>query len=158
MISGDQPRVLIVDDDENFTFLLHKAFRKSGIESVTSVSNGGEAARYVSGISSQMDRSPDLIIVDLNMAGIGGFEFLGWLQRNPLHRHIPVIVLSGTRNPAEREKSVQLGAREFYEKPFGFEELKALVANHLSKWIQAPQTDNRRDVQLQGKSNPSISA
>lgn len=128
--------VLIIDDDLGFTYLLQKTLLKCGVNSVDSVPSGREAAQYIAGLPPyQMRPMPDLLFVDLKMAGIEGLELIQWLQRDPLYMKIPIVILSGSSDPIDRERSLALGVQAFYEKPMEQAKLTGIVEKVLKEFF-----------------------
>jgi CheY-like chemotaxis protein len=74
---------------------------------------------------------PDLIFIDLKMNGINGLDLIRWIKRNPLFRGISIVVLSGSIDPDDHAQALENGAKAFYLKPQGTDELYALVQNVL---------------------------
>lgn len=88
VLSGRQKRVLIVDDDEGVRFFVQAVMEQEGWLTMEA-SNGEEALDAVAGLR------PDLVILDLDMPVLNGFETFNRLRSNPLTQEIPVIVLTG---------------------------------------------------------------
>jgi CheY-like chemotaxis protein len=129
--------ILIVDDDLGFTYLLHKTLIQFGCSNVHSVINGREAAQHVAGIAAYRKDPPDLIFLDLNMPGAGGQELIDWICCHPTFRDIPVVILSGVRDPEIIDKATkQFVVRAFYEKPAQVEKLRAIVKEVLEKILK----------------------
>ena len=118
--------ILIVDDDLGFAYLLEKALRRSGVKQVDSVASGTHAVNYIAGHLTAAKR-PNLLFIDLKMDGaMDGFDLLDWLQL-PQYKEISAIVLSASNDPSDREKSLKLGAKAFYEKPHEVEKLDKVL-------------------------------
>jgi CheY-like chemotaxis protein len=133
VISQRAIKVLIVDDDSLDIYLLHKTLRRLGIENVESLRTGEDASKYIVGLAPFEDRLlPDVIFLDLKMNGIDGFEFISFVKRNPLFRNIPLIVLSGSTDPRDREKALHLGASAFFQKTSELDEMKAMLEESLT--------------------------
>ena len=81
----------------------------------------------------QKGNLPDLIITDINMPEISGFEFLSQLKSSVLFSHVPVFVLSSIESRVDQIKLLEIGAADFILKPFIPEELKVRIA----KWIKS---------------------
>ncbi len=77
---------------------------------------------------------PDLIITDVNMPDVNGFEFLTQLKSSMLFHSIPVFVLSSIENSSDQIRLLEMGAADFILKPFNPEELKVRI----KKWIKQP--------------------
>ncbi|WNJ21114.1 response regulator [Pontibacter sp. G13] len=113
--------ILIVDDDASIrmllTFILKQQYRVSTCE------NGWEAlAQLASG------EIPDLIIADLDMPKMTGFELLSHIRMSGLWRNLPFVILSGFETPKTREACFQQGASAYLLKPFNPEIVKREIA------------------------------
>ncbi len=96
--------------------------------------DGEEAIRYFSnGIP--MDSTPELILLDLNLPLVSGFEVLEFLKANSELRRFPVVVLSGSSNPAEIERCYAAGANSYICKPFGLQQVFDMAAQIVSYWF-----------------------
>jgi putative two-component system response regulator len=104
-------RILVVDDDVLVGMLLEQILTTAG-HSVTVRRNGMEALDAIA------QSPPDLILLDLDMPSLGGFEVCEQVKRNPATRFTPVVIITGRDPPAARLQSWELGADEFLSKPF----------------------------------------
>lgn len=130
--SNASRRVLIVDDDVADTYFLHKTLRKMGIENVTTLSSGEDAAKYMAGLAPYVNLDlPHIIFLDLKMVGISGPELIIWLKKSPLYKHIPIIVFSGSDNPSEQAQVLALGAAQFHGKTATPDRLKVIIETAL---------------------------
>lgn len=109
-------KILVIDDEITIRTLLDKFL--SNQFDVTAMGNGQEALNWL-----QSGNIPDLIIVDLEMPSMDGFEFLSQVKASGYFRSIPVMMLSGVDSSAERVKCLKAGALDFMIKPFNPEEL-----------------------------------
>ncbi len=110
----DRPQrlVLVVDDDPAITKLLRRMLEADG-HSVVVAADGQAALERVA------ERRPDLVVLDLDMPGVGGLEVCRRLKSDPETRLLPVLVLSGTGKAfGARLRAWELGADEFLTKPF----------------------------------------
>ena len=112
--------VLIVDDDEDLRFLARKALLRSG-HTVLEADSGEE------GLKSVDINKPDLVLLDLNMPGMDGFEVLKRLRLSETGRSLPVIVLTALGDEESARSSFQSGATDFLNKPFTPPQLDARV-------------------------------
>jgi len=108
--------ILVIDDEITIRTLLEKFLGKS--YDVTAMSNGQEALNWL-----QAGNLADLMIVDLEMPNMDGFELLKQVKSSGFFREIPVMMLSGVDSSAERVKCLKAGALDFMIKPFNPEEL-----------------------------------
>jgi DNA-binding response OmpR family regulator len=109
-------KILVIDDEITIRTLLEK-FLGNQYE-VTAMGNGQEALSWLQG-----GNMPDLMIVDLEMPSMDGFEVLRQVKSSGFFRSIPVLMLSGVDSSAERVKCLRAGALDFMIKPFNPEEL-----------------------------------
>jgi DNA-binding response OmpR family regulator len=114
----EKPRIIIVDDDRDTRELLAMALETEGFE-VASAANGLRL------ISSLQLRRPHLILLDVNMSWIDGFELCKAVKKNESFRDIPVIFVSGRGEPEDRRKGIEAGAADYFVKPL---DLEALIA------------------------------
>jgi PAS domain S-box-containing protein len=115
-------RVLIVEDDPDITDMLTRTLRRVGF-TTESAGDGYEA------LATARRVHPDVILLDLRLPGMDGYEALSHLKRNIATGAIPIIALSAhVSNPvAERERLIMLGASDFLLKPLGIEEVVTAV-------------------------------
>jgi CheY-like chemotaxis protein len=73
------------------------------------------------------NRSVALIVTDLNLPHGSGFELIEWLKKDPLYRHVPVVVVSGDSRKDAAECSLRLGADAFFTKPFSPAEIRRKI-------------------------------
>ena len=118
-------RILVVDDSLSVRKFASMVLRAHGFEVVTAT-QGLEAL-------AELEKTPvDLILTDLEMPVMHGYELLGELGRRNLLESIPTLVLSSRAGQAHREKALTLGARDYLVKPFEEESLVAVVRRHLA--------------------------
>jgi DNA-binding response OmpR family regulator len=116
----EKPRIIIVDDDRDTRELLAMALETEGFE-VASAANGLRL------ISSLQLRRPHLILLDVNMSWIDGFELCKAVKKNENFRDIPVIFVSGRGEPEDRRKGIEAGAADYFVKPLDLHRLIARI-------------------------------
>lgn len=119
-LSDQNPVVLVVDDCEFVHRLLHARLRSESIR-IESLLDGTKATETAVNIT------PALILLDLNMPEMDGFEILRRLKDDADTMHIPVIVLSGQDSAEDKVTAFDLGAVDFISKPFDMTELRARI-------------------------------
>ncbi len=125
-----KPRILIVDDDPVIVRLLQVNFRLEGYE-VDTASRGEEALQAVKA------HLPDVVVLDVMMPGIDGWEVCRRLKENPKVSHIPVIFLSARAQDEDLQRGYALGVDEYVTKPFDPAHLVEIVRRSLDKRTQA---------------------
>jgi CheY-like chemotaxis protein len=122
--------LLLVDDDAVDVLLFSRAAKESGLGlRLRALKSGQQAIDYLQAKGEYADRSlhpmPDLIVLDLNMPGVTGFEFLAWRKPSVIFSSIPVIVLSGFKNDGAGT-AAELGADKYIAKsndPMGWKRI-----------------------------------
>jgi len=117
-------RILIIDDETVARKALHQALTKAGY-SVLEASDG------TSGLELAKGSKPDLIICDIDMPGMTGFETLTALKADDRTKDVPFVFLTGSSDAITGKLGRMLGAEEFIEKPFSFSKLLAVVGTRL---------------------------
>lgn len=138
--SAGQLTVLHVDDDPNDAALLLAASRKADVRfHIQNVEDGEQAVAYLSGKGKYSDRSryaiPSLVLLDLKMPRVNGFEILKWIRNHPKLNQLPVIVLSGSELNDDIRLAYAEGANSYLVKPLGFDSLVALIKSIASVWL-----------------------
>ena len=116
-------KILVVDDELTICLIVDNFLSKK--YDVFTVNDGVLALEWLE------NTIPDLIISDIQMPNMDGFEFLTKLRQRGFTKHTPVIMLSGKSESKERIKCYQLGAQDYLKKPFNPEELDELVKKNL---------------------------
>lgn len=117
-------RILVVDDSPSVRGLLVTVLRERGYETETAVD--GEAALLACSA-----RPPDLILLDVTMPGMDGYETCRRLKTDPSLADIPVVFMSAFAETLDQVRAFALGAVDFVTKPFKAEELHARISTHL---------------------------
>jgi DNA-binding response OmpR family regulator len=116
-------KILVLDDEISICLLLENFLSEK--HDVITINDGLEALLWLE------DNIPDLIISDIQMPKMDGYEFLTNLRQRGFTKHTPVIMLSGKSESKERIKCYRLGAQDYLTKPFNPEELDELVKKNL---------------------------
>lgn len=129
--------ILIVDDTpDNIRILMETLREEYKILAATS----GEMALK----AALAENPPDLILLDIMMPGMDGFEVCGRLKQNPDSRDIPVIFITAINSPEDETRGLKTGAVDFITKPFSPLVVKARVRTHLSLKLAYLEADNAR--------------
>lgn len=109
--------ILIVEDDIGIRLITGRYLQQVGYHIIT-VENGEKALDIFKTVN------PDLILLDIEMPGIDGFTVCQEVRKQS---NVPIIFLTVRRNPADREKSFQVGGNDFLTKPFNFDTLESRI-------------------------------
>ena len=115
--------ILIVDDQESNVSLLEQMLREAGYTSVASTMNPNEVCAL------HRKNRYDLILLDLQMPGMDGFQVMEGLKTNEADSYLPVLVI--TAQPGHKLRALQAGAKDFISKPFDLVEVKTRIHNML---------------------------
>ena len=126
-----QWRILIADDDPYIRQLLELALSEDGY-AVVSASDGHELVRLA------QDRAPSLILVDLAMPGMDGYEAIRQLRNDTRTAHVPMLILTARTDAKDIVTGFETGADDYIVKPFDITELLARVKSHLRRSAQRP--------------------
>ena len=126
--------ILIVEDDLDVADMLNAYFRVQGYEVLTA--NLGEEA-----VKLTQRKFPDLVILDIRLPDIDGYEVARRLRNDRHSREIPIIFLTDKRNRQERLQGLELGADDYVTKPFDVQELRLRVRNALRRSSQGTLTN-----------------
>jgi signal transduction histidine kinase/HPt (histidine-containing phosphotransfer) domain-containing protein len=132
-----RPLVLLVDD-EKVSLKILSDLLKDEVD-IALAKNGRQALDKVSQVQ------PDLILMDVLMPGIDGFEVIAQLKANDATEAIPVIFITGLNSAGEEERGLTLGAQDYIHKPFSPEVVKARVATQLKIVHQRQQLQKLSD-------------
>ena len=117
-MSDRQPRVLVVDDEENITFLLDSALRHFGFD-VRVASNGRDALATVESFA------PDVVLLDVMLPDLDGFEIVRRLRMDGTK--VPVLFLTARDTTEDKVRGLSLGGDDYVTKPFSLEEVVARI-------------------------------
>ncbi len=118
-------KILIVDDEPINVMIASRILQKNDYE-IDTASNGEEALQRIE------EDPPDLILLDIMMPGMNGFEVCNKLQQTEKNREIPVIFLTAVTDKESIVKGFKAGGKDYLTKPFNTPELLARVKTHVS--------------------------
>jgi PleD family two-component response regulator len=133
-VTDSKPKILIIEDDLDVAEMLNAYFRVQGYEVFTV--NWGE-----DGVRSGQTVHPDLVILDIRLPDIDGYEVARRLRADRHTADIPIIFLTEKRDRADRLQGLELGADDYITKPFDVQELRLRVRNSLKRVSQGSLTN-----------------
>jgi CheY-like chemotaxis protein len=143
--AGNGKCILVAEDEQIDAFILEEAFRKLALPArLMIVRDGQEAVNYLSGHGCYADRHnypvPRLVVLDLKMPRMDGFDVLAWLAERPEFKALPRIILSSSSHESDMQRARQLGAAHYYVKPNSLQQLSELLQDICRRWLVAPPT------------------
>lgn len=119
-------RILLVEDNEMNRDMLERRLVRRGFQVVIAV-NGKQ------GIEFAEKEKPDLILMDMSLPEIDGWQATRTIKQNDAIKHIPVIALTAHAMSGDREKALEAGCDDYETKPIDFERLLTKIETHLKK-------------------------
>src|SRR5215472_365968 len=114
--------LLLVEDDDDDAFFMRHALKEARVRyAVQVVSDGEQAMDYLLGNEKYADRkkfpAPTVVLLDLKLPLLSGFELLAWMHERPDLSELPVVVLTGSAEERDKARARELGAKGYYVKP-----------------------------------------
>jgi DNA-binding response OmpR family regulator len=129
--SATKPKVLIIDDDPSLRRLVQVIFERDGFEAILA-REGSE------GIQRALMDPPNIIILDIMMEGLHGYEVCKMLRANSSLKRTAIIIISGKSYKPDIDKAIELGADSYIIKPFSPKELLKEATYHMQKRASQP--------------------
>lgn len=134
VIGSEMKKVLCIDDDPDIRILLKKAL-KDTCEVI-------EAEAGEEGLKSAIKHKPSLVLVDIMLPGLSGYDVVMKLRQNEHLKNIPILAITAYGKSEDVERARTLGFDDYIIKPFNINELKILILRYLSGNIAIPERDN----------------
>lgn len=129
----DKPKILVVDDDPLMRRIVTQSLERAAYDLL-------EAESGLAGIQCAIEQHPDLILLDVMMPEMDGFEVIRRLRSHPMTLGVPIILLTALGEMSEKVHGMQLGADDYMTKPFDPRELRARVQAHIKRSEQYLQS------------------
>jgi CheY-like chemotaxis protein len=142
--------ILLVEDNRMDIELTLDAFKEAKLNNTIQVAqNGQEALDYLFGHGPYADRAayplPNLVLLDLKMPGVDGFEVLRQVKAAPLLKRLPIVILTSSKEEGDRALSYDIGANSYLVKPVSFDGFLGVVREINGYWLTlniAPPEEN----------------
>jgi two-component system cell cycle response regulator DivK len=118
------PRILVVEDNEENRDALSRRLQRRGFEVIIAVDG-------VAGVASAKAEKPDLVLMDMNMPELDGWEATRQIKADPALTEIPVIALTAHAMQGDRERAIAAGCTDYHTKPIEFPKLLAQIESIL---------------------------
>ena len=131
---------MYVEDEEDDALLMQMAFRRAGVGSALQVvGDGREAIKYLEGRNGYENRErhpmPRVLLLDLNLPDMSGFDVLEWLKANPELTTLPVVIFSSSSREEDKRRARELGAVEYIEKPISAAAFGSIAQRLSEQWL-----------------------
>ena len=132
-------RILCVEDNDDNQYMLQRRLTKAGFE-VKLERNGAQVVEWAKNLM------PDLIVMDLNLPGLDGWEATRQLKNQPETKHIPIIVVSARAEESSREKARAAGCDAYHTKPIDFGRLIDKIQSLVGSGTTPPADESKSPV------------
>ena len=126
MAGSEKAKILLIDDDPLLRRIVTKTLTAEGYQVQ-------EAASGAEGLALAQSHPPDLILLDLMMPGLDGFQVCDQLRQSPQTVHVPILMLTALDQTEAKVRGLQTGADDYVTKPFSLDELQTRIAAHLRR-------------------------
>jgi DNA-binding response OmpR family regulator len=138
MDAATKTRVLVVDDEAPIRLLCRVNLEAEGMEVL-------EAADGVSGFETARTERPDVVLLDVMMPGLDGWQVAERLVDDDVTKHIPLIFLTARAELRDRARGLELGGVDYITKPFNPVELASVVSDMLERVARGERDELRRE-------------
>jgi CheY-like chemotaxis protein len=133
--------ILIADDDTQDAMLVKMAAQRAAVGfRLESVTDGEQAIDYLLGRERYADRQthpfPSMMLLDLKMPRLSGFDVLDFVRREPELRRLPVVIFSSSDDPSDIKRAYEAGANSYLCKPHSTDDLSALLKSLEEYWCK----------------------
>jgi CheY-like chemotaxis protein len=138
---SDSGHILVAEDDPTDAYFFQRAFKRAGIPVMLHfVRDGQEVLDYLQGEGQFADRAahplPQLVLLDLKMPRVDGFEVLEWVRKQPGFNGLQIVIFSSSGEPKDINRAYGLGANWYLVKPHSMAELTELVGRFKKFWLE----------------------
>ena len=136
--------ILLVDDNPDDVLLMKRAFEATTITApLVTLADGTQAIAYLSGTGDFTDRLvhplPALVLLDLKMPRVSGFDVLAWLRKQPGLKRLPVVVLTSSSQEEDVNRAYDLGVNSYIVKPSGLKQIAGVASQIETYWLRLNQ-------------------
>lgn len=141
--------ILVAEDDPTDAYFFQRAFNRAGLPvTLHFVRDGQEVIDYLQGEGQFADRTahplPQLVLLDLKMPCLDGFEVLEWVRKQPGLNGLQMVIFSSSGEPRDINRAYGLGADWYLVKPHSMEELNTLVGRFKKFWLEGANDHGRK--------------
>jgi CheY-like chemotaxis protein len=138
--------IILIEDNPADVFILEMALKQATVPvQLTHINSGEKAIKYLT--DGAVSRKPDLVLLDVSLPKVSGFEVLETIRANEELKGLPVVVMSGAEDPAEIEYCYRAGANSYIIKPPQLDETLLLIDHLVTywfKWVRLPSNPQGR--------------
>jgi len=132
--------ILVVEDDPNDQDLIQMALARAGIANPIVLAHDGQEALDKLVSASAMSPLPALVLLDLKLPKVNGFEVLAQLRSHPATRYLPVVVMSSSSELEDMTRSYENGANSYIRKPVAIKDYNEAIKSIVHYWLTLNQS------------------
>ena len=146
---NESGHILVAEDDPTDAFFFERAFKRAGLPVLLHfVRDGQEVIDYLEGTGPFADRTayplPQLLLLDLNMPRLNGFDVLEWVRQQPGLSSLQMVIFSSSDEAKDINRAYGLGANWYLVKPHSMDELTALIGRFKKYWLEGAKDPGRK--------------
>jgi CheY-like chemotaxis protein len=146
---NESGHILVAEDDPTDAYFFQRAFNRAGIPvKLHFVRDGQEVIDYLQGEGPFAVRTahplPQLVLLDLNMPRLNGFDVLAWVRKQPGFNDLQLVIFSSSDEAKDINRAYGLGANWYLVKPHSMEELTVLVGRFKKFWLEGTNDRGRK--------------
>jgi CheY-like chemotaxis protein len=140
-------RILLVEDNPADAQMLNSSLIKTGAPvAITRLEDGEKAIEYFAAARSTASSPCDIVLLDLNLPRVGGYEVLEYIRSRKELKSLPVIIMSGSTDVDEIDRCYQAGANSYICKPIHLDEILSTAASLVAYWSNCVKLPSRREL------------
>lgn len=129
-------KVLYVEDNTDAIVFFKRVVSKMGNYSLHTVENGDSLVKIVSDSAQSKELQPEIILLDINLPGMSGFEILKYIRTQSGFKHTPVIMFTSSEDENDVRRSYEYGANAYLVKPDNLQSLHLVLQDTFNFWLK----------------------
>lgn len=129
-------KVLYVEDNVDAVIFVKQIVNKIGDYELKVIENGSDILKLTSDINYIKENMPEIILLDINLPGMNGFEILKHIRAQAKFKNIPVIMFTSSESKPDVEQSYACGANAYLVKPSSLESLQVVLKDTFNFWLK----------------------
>lgn len=125
--------ILYVEDNKDAITFFNRVVNKLGDYHFKTTEDGNSAIKL---LEEEKDFEPEMILLDINLPGMNGFEILQYVRTKTVYKHIPVIMFTSSDDTSDIKKSYEFGANAYLIKPDSLHTLREVLADTFNFWLK----------------------
>lgn len=134
MAINSTKKILLVEDNKGDVLIIEEEFEDDKDVVIDVVGNGEDAIKYL-----ESGNNPKIIILDLNLPRMNGFDVLAHIKKSKTIKKLPIIILTTSKAEHDIDKAYELGANSYIIKPFEYEEFQEILRSIKDFWLRFAQ-------------------